>query len=45
MSAFSCGGDWLSGVDCGGRAVYLIYYPWSVDTYIGSRLACDKLAG
>jgi hypothetical protein len=44
MSAFICGGDWGSGVHCGGRSVYLYYYPWDVGTSLGSRLACDKLA-
>jgi hypothetical protein len=43
LHAFICGGDWHIGVDCGGRAVHLYYYPWYVDTYFGSRLACDKL--
>jgi hypothetical protein len=45
LSAFLCGGYWNGGVYCGGRAVYLNYYPWSVYANYGSRLACDKLAG
>jgi formylglycine-generating enzyme required for sulfatase activity len=45
MAAFPCGGNWHNGVLCGGRAVNLGGYPWDVNTYIGSRLACDKLAG
>jgi hypothetical protein len=44
MSAFRCGGDWGNGVNCGGRTVYLVGYPWHVCANIGSRLACDKLA-
>jgi formylglycine-generating enzyme required for sulfatase activity len=44
MSAFVCGGNWSVGVICGGRAVSLNSYPWVVNSHIGSRLACDKLA-
>jgi hypothetical protein len=44
LSAFICGGGWSSGVRCGGRAVYLSSRPWYVNSGIGSRLACDKLA-
>jgi hypothetical protein len=44
LRAFICGGDWLDGVSCGGRAVYLYNCPWYVYSYIGARLACDKLA-
>jgi hypothetical protein len=43
LSTFICGGNWISGVFCGGRAVYLSYYPWAVGPDFGSRLACDKL--
>jgi formylglycine-generating enzyme required for sulfatase activity len=44
LSAFLCGGNWNGGVYCGGRSVYLSNSPWYVDTNVGSRLACDKLA-
>jgi hypothetical protein len=44
MSAFLCGGGWNHGAHGGGRAVGLDGYPWLVNTLIGSRLACDKLA-
>jgi hypothetical protein len=44
-AAFVCGGYWNIGVLCGSRAVGLPDHPWSVHTGIGSRLACDKLAG
>jgi hypothetical protein len=44
LHAFYCGGNWNNGVFCGGRSVNLNDYPWNVDTSIGSRLACDKLA-
>jgi hypothetical protein len=43
LRAFICGGDWYNGGHCGGRAVHLDVYPWYVNTYLGSRLACDKL--
>ena len=41
LSALHCGGNWDLGVRCGSRTVYLNYYPWSVNTYFGARLACD----
>jgi hypothetical protein len=43
FTALVCGGAWTLGVLCGGRAVFLDHYPWHVYTFIGSRLACDKL--
>jgi hypothetical protein len=45
LSAFVCGGDWYGGVHAGARAVNTANSPWYVASGIGSRLACDKLAG
>jgi formylglycine-generating enzyme required for sulfatase activity len=41
LSALIAGGYWNFGVHCGPRTVALTYRPWSVDSTIGSRLACD----
>jgi hypothetical protein len=45
IHAFICGGNWSHGVLCGGRAVNVSNHPWNVGVSLGSRLACDKLAG
>jgi len=42
--AFRAGGHWYYGVCCGPRTVTLAYFPWSVNTNNGSRLACDAAA-
>jgi hypothetical protein len=44
LHAFVCGGAWDYGVYAGSRTVNLSGYPWGVNTSIGARLACDKLA-
>lgn len=42
LRAFICGGLWNNGVHGGDRAVYCIYYPWNVSTYIGVWCVCDS---
>lgn len=43
LRALDCGGDWHNGVHCGPRTVNGNYYPWGVNTSLGTRLACDSL--
>lgn len=44
LSALICGGSWLHGVLCGARAVHVGNYPWSLNTSVGARFACDSAA-
>lgn len=37
------GGGWPGGLIAGSRCVYLLGYPWDVDTGSSSRFACDAL--
>ncbi len=37
------GGGWNGGANAGSRFANLNNYPWNVNTYIGSRFACDSL--
>ena len=44
LAAMRAGGNWNNGAICGPRSVNLYYYPWSVISYNGARLACDAAA-
>ena len=43
LAALVAGGDWLSGVLAGARAVACHNYPWNVNTQVGVRGACDSM--
>ena len=43
LAALIAGGDWHSGGRDGARAVNCDNYPWSVNSYIGGRGACDSM--
>jgi len=43
LAAVITGGNWSDGVFAGSRSVSLNSSPWSVNTSIGSRFACDAL--
>lgn len=43
LAALVAGGSWVSGANCGARAVGCSLCPWNVDTYVGARGACDSL--
>jgi len=43
LRQFIAGGDWGDDAYSGSRTVALSYCPWSVNTAIGSRFACDSL--
>jgi formylglycine-generating enzyme required for sulfatase activity len=41
LISLAAGGNWYGGVLAGARGVSAVYYPWSVVSYYGVRLACD----
>lgn len=43
LAALVAGGCWISGANCGARAVDCCNYPWNVVTHVGARGACDSL--
>ena len=43
LAALVAGGNWHDGVLAGARAVYCSGYPWSVNTAVGVRGACDSM--
>lgn len=43
LSQMCAGGYWGDGARAGSRCVSLNYYPWGVNSYYGSRFACDSL--
>lgn len=43
LAALIAGGRWGRGANCGARAVGCDDYPWSVNTSVGARGACDSL--
>ncbi len=42
LVALRAGGGWSYGVIAGARAVILVVQPWTVDTNLGSRGACES---
>ena len=43
LAALVAGGNWLSGANCGARAVACGASPWHVYAHVGARGACDSL--
>lgn len=43
LAALLAGGNWGGGANAGARAVYCLHYPWSVNTAVGVRGACDSM--
>ena len=43
LAALIAGGHWYYGANAGARAVYCSSCPWSVDTNVGVRGACDSM--
>lgn len=42
LHALGAGGDWVSGIHDGARAVIANGYPWVVNTHFGVRCVCDS---